>query len=129
MLTCWHGGPGARRLGRSSYQPGGLLTRRRSRTAAATGPTAGIGSGDLDRSRRFAAATEHHVRCGVSVKHKPASTTPDRRLSRVATTAELSPSVAKRPSGKAGSPAGQSRLLRLAVVGAHQHNDVIGDAF
>jgi len=28
----------------------------------------------------------------------------------------------------AGSPAGQSRLLRLAVVGAHQHNDVIGDA-
>jgi hypothetical protein len=52
----------------------------------------------------------------------------ERRISRVATTVALSPSVAKRPSGKAGSPAGQSRLLRLAVVGAHQHNDVIGDA-
>jgi hypothetical protein len=52
----------------------------------------------------------------------------DRRISRVATTAELSPSVAKRLSGKAGSPAGQSRLLRLAVVGAYQHNAVIGDA-
>jgi len=43
--------------------------------------TAGIGSGiDLDRSRRLVAATEHPVRCGVGVKHRPTSTAPDRRF-------------------------------------------------
>jgi len=32
------------------------------------------------------------------------------------------------PSGKAGSPAGKSGYSRLAFVGAHQQNGVIGDA-
>jgi hypothetical protein len=51
-----------------------------------------------------------------------------RRISRGATTAELSLLVTKRPSGKAGSRAGVPGYARLAYVGAQQHNDVIADA-
>ena len=57
-----------------SYQPGGLLTvltGRRSRKAAArTNRSHRVR--DLDRSRRLVAATDHRVRCGVSVKHQSA---------------------------------------------------------
>jgi hypothetical protein len=54
-----------------SYQPGGLLTGRRSRKAPAKDqPQASVR--DLDRSRSLVAAAEHPVRCGVSVQHQPA---------------------------------------------------------
>jgi hypothetical protein len=56
-----------------SYQPGGLLTvlaGRRSRKATAKDQPHASGQ-DLNRSRRLLAATEHPVRCGVSMKHQP----------------------------------------------------------
>jgi hypothetical protein len=53
---------------------------------------------------------------------------PERRISRVATTAELSPPATKRPSGKQVAWRASPGYSRLAFMGADQHNDVIGDA-
>jgi hypothetical protein len=51
-----------------------------------------------------------------------------RRISRGATTAELSPSVTKRRLARQVAGRGVPGYARLAYVGAQRHNGVIGDA-
>ena len=60
------------------------------------------------RRRRLTERPTMRYEAGRAGRCRPA---PERRISRVATTAELSPSVTKHPSGNTGGPAGQSRLL------------------